>query len=156
MYKQWHHMSFSFPLSSFRNSTWMRKLEVAKWSVENMLFRAIALFVMCQEVSSPSGVFWQLNCFLWRPFYNRKLPKGGFLKKWAWSADHDSLQVCVIEGSGYIAEPFFLTCFRPSVGAIKAILADNNQFSTSANTFFLDLYFCPMVATHMHKNSLLY
>ena len=64
----------------------MRKLEVAKWSVENVLFGALALHVIGHKVSSPSGFFsWRLN-FLWRPFCKWRSPKGYFLKKWAWSA----------------------------------------------------------------------
>ena len=77
--KRLHHPSFSFPLSSYRNSTWMHKLVVAKWSVENVPFSKSAPHVICREVSSPSGFFLATEFFLWRPFYNWRPPKGDFL-----------------------------------------------------------------------------
>jgi len=45
-------------------------LSEAKQSVENVPFGTLSLCVIPHEVSSPSIFFWQLNVFLWRPFYN--------------------------------------------------------------------------------------
>ena len=41
----------------------MRKLTVAKYSVENEPFVALAIPVICHEVSSPSHFFLPLNFF---------------------------------------------------------------------------------------------
>ena len=41
----------------------MRKLTVAKESIENVLFGALALHVISHEVLSPSHFFWRLNFF---------------------------------------------------------------------------------------------
>ena len=79
-------MSFYFPLSSFRNSTWMRKLKVAKWSVENVLFGILVLHVICYGMSSPSSFFGD-----WLFFYGVHFTIEGRQKATFWKSKPEAL-----------------------------------------------------------------
>ena len=67
-----------FPLVVQKLHMNMSKLTVAKKSIENVLFGALALRVISHEVSSPSYSFWRLNLFYGDHFKMKGCQKATF------------------------------------------------------------------------------